>query len=100
MGDSVNLLSEVDLDLYLQHKGFELIKKESSRKWRKYIDKVSNAKYLVSRNDKNGQYFYCCPQKDNTYKNIFDFCREEEGITGTSTKEREKKQIIGKKMSM
>lgn len=86
MKDSKDLLCDVDLDVFFQNKGFELLKRESSKRWRKYRNPNCGNKYLVSKNENNGQFFYNCPQKDNIYKNIFDFCREEENIIGTSEK--------------
>ena len=86
MFSSRDFLHAVDLDKYFTDKGFLLLKRESSQRWRKYVDPATDIKYLVTRNATNGHYLYNCPQADDTYKNIFDFVREYEHVKGENDK--------------
>lgn len=86
MFSSRDFLHAVDLDKYFTDKGFLLLKRESSQRWRKYVDPATDIKYLVTRNATTGHYLYNCPQKDDSYKNIFDFVREYENVKGENDK--------------
>lgn len=75
--NAIEILENLNLDEYFLHLGFEFLSKESSTKWRKYLNPENNSKYLVSKNNETGQWFYRNTQDiDKKFKNIFDFMKE------------------------
>uniref|UniRef100_UPI0009ECF414 hypothetical protein n=1 Tax=Tenacibaculum ovolyticum TaxID=104270 RepID=UPI0009ECF414 len=98
--NSHDLLEHLNLDDYFISLNFKYLPKESSIRWKKYLNPADNCKYLVGRNSQNNQWIYKNTNEENKFNNIFHFEKKyNKNISNFLGTEKEKNYLLIEKLN-